>query len=91
MVVKSVSGGLIELEGKTQNQNVDVNTGGIYEAYGLESNQTIVTSATGGNVKVYATEVLDAKVLFGGTIYYKGNPEVLKTKKVIGGKIKAIN
>jgi hypothetical protein len=91
LVVKAVSGGIIKLEGTTQNQNVDVNTGGIYEAYELESKQTIVTAATGGIVKVYATEVLDAKVRFGGTIYYKGSPEVLKTKKIIGGSIKAID
>ena len=36
-------------------------------------------------------EVLDAKVRFGGTIHYKGTPEVLKTKKIIGGTIKAVN
>ena len=66
-------------------------TGGIYKAFELQSKQTIVTSASGANVEVKTSEILDAKVRFGGNIYYKGTPEVLKTKKVIGGVIKDKN
>ena len=91
LVVKAVSGGIIELTGTTQNQNVEVTTGGIYEAYELKSQQTIIIAASGAKAKVNAYEMLDAKVRFGGTIYYKGAPEVLKTKKIIGGTIKALN
>lgn len=91
LVVKAVSGGNIKLSGSTQNQTIEANTGAVYEAYDLESKQTVVVAASGANVKVNTTEVLDAKVLFGGTIYYRGNPEVLKTKKIIGGTIKAVN
>ncbi|WP_298285236.1 head GIN domain-containing protein [uncultured Lutibacter sp.] len=85
--VKSVSGGIIELTGVTENQTVEVTTGGIYEAFEMQSKQAIVTAASGANVEVSTSEILDAKVRFGGNIYYKGMPEVLKTKKVIGGKI----
>ena len=90
LVVKSVSGGIIILNGKTENQNAEVTTGGIYEAYDLESKQSIVTAASGASVEINAQETLDAKVRFGGSIYYKGTPEILKTKKVIGGTIKAM-
>jgi hypothetical protein len=91
LVVKSVSGGIIELSGVTQNQNVEATTGGIYEAYELDSEQAVITAASGAKVKINATELLDAKVRFGGSIFYKGTPEVLKTKKVIGGTIKALD
>ncbi|WP_111707047.1 head GIN domain-containing protein [Lutibacter citreus] len=91
LTVKSVSGGLIELSGNTENQNIEATTGGIYEGYKLISKQAIVTAASGAKVEVYTTEILDAKVRFGGTIHYKGTPEVLKTKKIIGGVIKARN
>jgi len=91
LVVKSVSGGIIELTGVTQNQNVEATTGGIYEAYELDSEQAVITAASGAKVKINATELLDAKVRFGGSIYYKGTPEVLKTKKVIGGTIKSLD
>ena len=86
-----VSGGIIELMGETQNQNVEATTGGIYEGYNLESKQTIVIAASGARAEVNASEILDAKVRFGGTIHYKGTPEVLKTKKIIGGTIKDRN
>lgn len=91
LVVKSVSGGIIRLSGATKNQTVEATTGGIYKSYDLESQQTVVTAASGANVEVKTTEVLDAKVRFGGSIYYKGTPEVLKTKKIIGGVIKDKN
>jgi hypothetical protein len=91
LTVKAVSGGIIELTGATQNQNVEATTGGIYEAYELQSQQAIVTAASGATVEVNANEILDAKVRFGGNIYYIGTPEVLKTKKVIGGVIKDKN
>ncbi len=91
LTIKAVSGGIIELSGATQNQNVEATTGGIYEGYNLQSKQSIVTAASGARVEVKTTEILDAKVRFGGTIHYKGNPEVLKTKKIIGGVIKHRN
>jgi len=91
LVVKAVSGGAISLTGSTQNQTIEATTGGIYEAFDLQSKQTTVTAASGARVEVKTSEILDAKVRFGGTIYYKGTPEVLKTKKIIGGTIKNKN
>jgi len=87
LTIKSVSGGIVDVSGTTQNQTVDVNTGGIYHGYDLDSEQATVTCSAGGIIKVNVSEMLDATVNFGGTIYYKGNPEEVKTKKVIGGKI----
>lgn len=87
LVVKSVSGGIIQLEGVAQNQTIEASTGGIYEAFNLQSKQAIVTAASGARVEVNISEVLDAKVRFGGIIYYQGTPEILKTKIIIGGTI----
>ncbi|MBK5209007.1 MAG: DUF2807 domain-containing protein [Flavobacteriaceae bacterium] len=91
LTVKSVSGGIISLTGITESQTVEATTGGIYSAYDLQSKQAIVTSASGANVEVNTSELLDANVRFGGSIYYKGTPEVLKTKIMIGGTIKDKN
>lgn len=87
VTVKSVSAGVVHLKGKVKNQQVETNTGGIYRGYNLVSEQSYVVSATAGIAEVSATDMLDAKVTFGGEIYYKGNPEVLNTKKVVGGTI----
>ena len=91
LVVKSVSGGAISLTGTTQNQTIEATTGGIYEGFDLQSRQATVIAASGARVEVKTSEILDAKVRFGGTIFYKGTPEVLKTKKIIGGTIKNKN
>lgn len=91
LVVKSISGGFISLIGETENQTVEATTGGFYNGFDLKSKQAIVMSSSGANVEVKASELLDANVRFGGSIYYKGTPEILKTKITIGGTIKDKN
>lgn len=91
LIVKAVSGGIISLSGVTESQTVEANTGGIYSAYDLQSKQAIVTSSSGANVEIIASELLDASVRFGGSVFYKGTPEILKTKTIIGGTIKDKN
>ncbi|MHB0755669.1 head GIN domain-containing protein [Polaribacter sp. M15] len=86
--VKSISGGIIKLSGNTKNQTVDVDLYGIYNGFDLISKtNTSVNAGTGAKAEVTAGETLNAKVSFGGSIFYKGNPEVLKDKKVVGGII----
>ncbi len=87
LTIKAVSGGNIHLKGKSKSQQIETNTGGVYRGYNLVSEQATVVSATAGITEVSATDMLDAKVTFGGEIYYKGNPEILNTKKVVGGTI----
>ena len=86
--VRASSGGIIKLSGDTKNQNVDVDLYGIYNGFSLicEVN-SIVKAGTGAKAEILAGEILNAKVSFGGSIFYKGTPEVLKDKKVIGGII----
>lgn len=86
--VRASSGGIIKLSGTTKNQNVNVDLYGIYNGFNVvNENNTTVKAGTGAKVEVFAGEILNAKVSFGGSIFYKGNPEVIKDKKVIGGII----
>jgi len=89
--VKAVTGGIIELSGKVGNQIIKATTGGIYKSFHLISEQTIVVAASGAKVETNTTELLDAKVRFGGTILYKGELKILNTKKFIGGSIKLVD
>ena len=86
--VRASSGGIIKLTGSVKNQNVDVDLYGIYNGFDLiaKANST-VKAGTGAKAEISAGETLNAKVSFGGSIFYKGNPEVLKDKKVAGGTI----
>ncbi len=88
LTIKAVSGGSIKVRGTASNQDVLVTTGGVYEAYGLGTEYADVTAASGAKAEVNVSNLLDANVRFGGTVYYKGNPEKVNTKKVMGGKIK---
>lgn len=90
--VKSSSGGVLKLSGSTKNQTVDVDLGGTYHGYKMEvSDMCIVKAGSGAKAEVQAGETLDAKVTFGGSIFYRGEPEVLKDKKVLGGTIRQKN
>ena len=86
--VKASSGGILKLSGTTKNQEVNVDLGAVYHGYNVKATDlTIVKAGSGAKAEVNASETLDLKVSFGGSIYYKGTPEVFKDKKVVGGVI----
>ena len=86
--VKSSSGAVIRLSGSSKNQTIDADLGGMYHGYKLKvTNMTVAKAGSGSKIEVHVGEALDAKVSFGGSIFYKGEPEVFKDKKVIGGVI----
>jgi len=90
--IKSSSGGIIKLTGTAKNQDIDLDLYGVYHGYALiVSNSTTIRAGSGAKAEVSAGETLDAKVSFGGSIFYKGTPEVIKDRKVAGGIIKQMN
>lgn len=92
LAVRTSSGGIVKLTGTTDNQQVDVDLYGVYNGYNLTAKQTSdVKAGTGAKAEIAAGEKLSAKVSFGGSIFYKGNPELIKDKKVIGGIIQKRN
>lgn len=85
-----VSGSIITLSGKAKNQDVVVNSGGIYKAEECTTEQTKVSVSAGGSAKIYATEIAKAKVKAGGVIKIYGHPKLADTKKVLGGSITVV-
>ncbi|MBC8756919.1 DUF2807 domain-containing protein [Kordia sp. YSTF-M3] len=85
---KAVSGGIIEASGKVKIQDVLLNTGGIYEAEKLLTEQTKIKVSAGGNAIISASVLADAKVRAGGYIEIHGDPKTIKKDKLFGGKIK---
>lgn len=88
LTAKIISGSNIQTFGKAKSQDVRVGQGGIYDAYTLETEQTKIVVATGGKAEINVTDVLDASVRLGGSVYYKGSPDVKKSRKFLGGVIK---
>ncbi|MCL7752549.1 head GIN domain-containing protein [Polaribacter sp. Z022] len=90
--VRTSSGGIIKLSGTADNQEVDVDLYGIYNGFNLKTiGNSNVFAGSGAKAEVLAGQTLSAKVSFGGSIFYKGEPEVVKDKKVIGGIIQKRN
>jgi hypothetical protein len=84
---KVSDGSKVSLEGKASTQDVLVNSGGIYEAEKLVTNQTTITANAGGQAAVFATNVVDAKVRAGGEITIYGKPKQINQKVIAGGTI----
>lgn len=90
LTARVANGSSINVSGKAKNQDVLVNSGGIYEAEKLITNQTVITSNAGGEADVYATDLVDAKVRAGGDITIYGKPKEINQKIVAGGTIQEV-
>lgn len=87
LTVKVANGSKVRVEGNASNQDVLINSGGIYEAEKFITNQTIITANAGGEADIYATGLVDAKVRAGGDITIYGKPKQINQKIVAGGRI----
>jgi len=81
------NGSKINLEGKANKQDVLVNSGGIYEAEKFKTNDTNITGNAGGEANIFATNLVDAKIRAGGTIFIYGKPKQIIKKIIAGGTI----
>lgn len=82
------NGSKITIEGSAQNQEVVVNSGGIYAAATFKTVQTTITGNAGGEADIYATELVEAKVRAGGDIVIYGKPKQINQKVIAGGSIR---
>lgn len=85
--IKVTDGSKIDVEGNATNQEVLVNTGGMYEAEKLRSKLVSVTVNAGGEAAIFATDFVDAKVRAGGDIVIFGKPKQINQKVIAGGTI----
>lgn len=86
--VKGTSGAIISISGKAKNQDLLINSGSIFNAKSLETEQTTITVNAGGEADIYATNLVDAKVRAGGNITIYGKPRQINQKVVAGGTIR---
>lgn len=92
LTIKSISGGIIKITGTSTTQTVDADLYGVYHGFGLlVKDLTKITSGTGARVEVSPGKTLKASVSFGGTVFYKGETNLIQHKKVAGGIIQKRN
>lgn len=85
--VRVSNGSKIILQGNAKNQDVLVNSGGIYQAEKLITSQAVITANAGGEAEIFATDLVEAKVRAGGEITIHGKPKQINQKIVAGGTI----
>lgn len=88
MLIKCVSGGVINTRGQTNVQDVQINTGGVYAGKELKSQLSTINVNAGSRAEVYASKYVKATVKAGGEVFVYGNPESLEEKTIFGGSIK---
>lgn len=88
LLIKSVSGGIVKATGESNLQDVQINTGGVYEGKGLKTKFSTVNVNAGSRAEIYASEYVKAAVKAGGEVLVYGNPPKLEEKTVFGGSIK---
>lgn len=88
LLIKTVTGGIITTTGFSDNQDVMINTGGIYQGKSFKTNFTTVNVNAGSKAEIYAINYVKASVKAGGEVLVYGNPKKMDEKTVFGGTIK---
>jgi hypothetical protein len=87
LLIKTVTGGVIQTTGTADLQDVAINTGGIYEGKELITKFSTINVNAGSKAEIYATNYVKATVKAGGEVLVYGNPEKMDEKTVFGGII----
>lgn len=90
LMVTAIGDSHVELKGTAPYAYFVSKMGGIIDGKALESMDVTVSMVGGGEVIARPSDLLDANVSSGGTVYYFGTP-FIKSKKSLGGKIIQVN
>ncbi len=86
--MRAVTGGILFVSGQVAKQDIELNTGGIFNGKELHSKVTKLRIQAGGEAEVYASDLAEIKVRAGGDVQVYGNPKQVIKDKFIGGTIK---
>ena len=86
--VRAVTGGVVNLTGQSNNQDVTIYPGGVFNGEEFKTENTEVSINAAGEAKVNASEFVEVRVRAGGEVYIYGNPKEIDEKTVLGGRVK---
>lgn len=87
MLIKTVTGGVVETSGLGDLQDVVINTGGIYKGKNFKTKFSTINVNAGSRAEIYASDYVKATVKAGGEVLVYGDPAKMEEKTVFGGKI----
>jgi hypothetical protein len=88
--IKAVTGGIIEVKGKSKNQKINLSTGAFFKGKNCQSENSEIIIKAAGEAHINATEGVEVRIRAGGDVYIYGNPKKVDESKVFGGRIKYI-
>ena len=91
LLIKAVTGGVITANGEADNQDIIINTGGVYEGKDMKTRFTTVNVNAGSRAEIFAQTYVKATVKAGGEVLVYGDPDRMEEKTVFGGKIQRMN
>ncbi len=92
ITVKSSSGSNISLGGKAESGTIDISSGALCKADELKLTNLETEATSGGNLTVNVSGKLKVRASSGGSVRYKGRPEIdANVSKTSGGLLKAID
>lgn len=90
VMIKATGQSTVDLKGRARYLIADVTVAKI-DLRQLESMSAEVQASQRGEVSVFCTERLAATANFGGTVFYRGNPSILRANsKLLGSSINSI-
>ncbi len=89
--IKSVTGGVITTDGKSENQKISLLTGGVYKGESLKTKNTEVAIRAAGKAYINASKLAEIKIRAGGDVFIYGDPEYVNESRVFGGRVKRMN
>lgn len=87
LLIKTITGGVIETTGSSDLQDVAINTGGIYEGKAFKTKFSTVNVNAGSRAEIYASDYVKATVKAGGEVLVYGDPAKMDEKTVFGGTV----
>ena len=87
LLIKTVTGGVVETSGLSDLQDVIINTGGIYKGKDFKTKFSTINVNAGSRAEIFASDYVKATVKAGGEVLVYGDPAKMEEKTVFGGKI----
>ena len=86
------SGGSASVSGSSERLVVEASSGGNFKGSDLEASEVRASASSGGNARVWATDMLRADASSGGNVKYRGNPSKrdISSSKWSGGSVRSM-
>lgn len=88
--VNASGNSVLDLAGSTKYFNVKANTKAMVDSRRMKAEDATVQAATTADVYVFSSERIDINATTAASVFYKGNPDIVRQKSTLGGNIHSL-